>query len=408
MNRTYNKIKTFAAILLITVFSAQMFTGCNDDDTSSGAVPEIDHIRLNDPMKSDSLLVSASLGQVIAIMGNNLADVRGIWFNDQEAILNTSYITNGTIVVTVPTGIPEAVTDSMTLVTSSGVTVQYPFKVQVPPPTVVSMKCEYVQAGEEAIINGNYFLETENKPLQVFFPGNVAAEVTDVQLKQIKVVVPEGTSSGPISVKTLYGRSTSGFHFRDDRNIFLDFDTKIADGGWRAGVYESEGGISDNYVKFTGDIPGDLSDWNEDAFSFNYWPTSTARTDDDDQILWNGDLADAVLKFEVNVTSEWSGNALQMIFTGPDVAATNSFIANGSPRGLWRPWETEGNYVTDGWITVSFNLTDFKYTHEGEISGTDFDKSFLSGLTLFVYNGGIEGTACSPTILIDNIRVVPK
>jgi len=32
----------------------------------------------------------------------------------------------------------------------------------------------------------------------------------------------------------------------------------------------------------------------------------------------------------------------------------------------------------------------------------------ISGLTFFVWNGGVSGTDCNPVICIDNIRVVPK
>ena len=409
MKSIINKNNSVAAyfMLLTLLFSGLLFQSCESDD-DEGATPEISYVRVTNPDKSDSLVVRAFLGSTIAIIGNNLQDLEELWFNDQKAILNTSFITSTSVIVTIPDDIPEVVTDSMTLVTHSGIKVKYPFGVDVPPPLVNSMLCEQVADGETAVIYGNFFIDDPNKPLEVYFPGNIKGEVVSVNINEIDVIVPSGTGTGQISVKSLYGMGRSSFFFRDNRNIFLDFDTKTADGGWRSGVYASDGGISGSYVKFSGSIPGDLSDWNEDAFSFNYWPASTSRTDDDGQTLWDGDISEAVLKFEVNVTSAWSANALQMIFTPASVSGTNGYIADGSPRGLWRPWESSGSFITDGWITVSFSLSDFIYTHEGGISSTKFDKSFLGGLTFFVYHGGVEGTECTPTILIDNIRVVPK
>jgi hypothetical protein len=168
MNKNYNKIKTFVALFLITVFVTQFFTSCKKDDDISGAVPEIQYIRVNDPLKSDSLLVSAALGDVIVLVGNNLSNVQEIWFNDQQTKLNTSYITDATIVLTVPSEIPQVVKDSLTIVAKSGIRVQYPFVVQVPPPFVNSMKCEYV-ADERQLFMVIISLKQQISPWRLFF-----------------------------------------------------------------------------------------------------------------------------------------------------------------------------------------------------------------------------------------------
>ena len=409
-----NNIKRlFVALFVMMILAIGVtFQSCEeypDEYEITGGLPTVDYIRISDPDKSDSLIVSASLNQTIALIGENLTSITEMWFNDKKAYLNTSFMTSNALFVTIPNEIPDMVSDKIYMVAGKD-TVEYDFNVVVPAPAPTSMLCEFVPDGEEAVIRGNYLIDDPNVPLQVFFPGNIEAEVVSVSgdYDEVTVIVPDGAGIGPVTIKSIYGSSNSSFYFRDDRNIFLDFDTKTAEYGWRSGVLASEGGIDGNYVKFSGSIPGDLSDWNEDAFSFNYWPASTSRTDDDGQILWDGDLSEAVLKFEINVTSAWSANALQMIFTPSDLSGTNSYIADGSPRGLWYPWKGEGSYATDGWETVSFSLSDFVYTHEGTVSETTFDNSFLSGLTFFVYHGGVEGTECTPTILIDNIRIVPE
>ena len=51
-------------------------------------------------------------------------------------------------------------------------------------------------------------------------------------------------------------------------------------------------------------------------------------------------------------------------------------------------------------------LSEFRYGASG-ISLSPLSSTDITGLTLFVWNGGVTGTACSPTICIDNIRVVP-
>ena len=97
--------------------------------------------------------------------------------------------------------------------------------------------------------------------------------------------------------------------------MILDWDNLNADGGWRAGNLRTDDpveGISGKYVYFSGAIPGDLSDWNEDGFSFNLWGSANGRPEGD---LFDIDPSTALLKFEVNVLDGWSSNALQMIFT---------------------------------------------------------------------------------------------
>jgi hypothetical protein len=151
-------------------------------------------------------------------------------------------------------------------------------------------------------------------------------------------------------------------------------------------------------------MSGDLETWDEDNFSFNLWGKANGRPEGD---LFDIPLESAQLKFEVNVTQNWSASALQMIFTPWSTTDTNGYIAdNTTPRGLWRPWESTGSYTTDGWIKVSFPLTNFKYSHTGATL-TMAPPGNYGGLTFFVYHGGITGTDCTPYISIDNIRVVP-
>ena len=52
-------------------------------------------------------------------------------------------------------------------------------------------------------------------------------------------------------------------------------------------------------------------------------------------------------------------------------------------------------------------LTSFTKTSAGQASSSMLTKDHLKGLTLFVWNGGIEGVDCTPELYIDNIRLVP-
>lgn len=402
MKRSFKFIYSF---FILTAAVGMVLTSCNKEDSSSGT-PSINYVRVTDPAKSDSLLAGAYLGNTIAIIGSDLNSVREIWFNDQKAYLNPVLITNTAIMVAVPDSIPKVVTDQMKLVYGSHDTLIYPFRALVPAPTVSSMKCEYVSDGNIATINGDYFIDDTNIPLKVIFPGNLPGEIVNFSKTSIQVKVPTGSSAGPLTVRSLYGSTISKFYFRDNRNIFLNFDNLTAACGWRSGVLGSSDPdpVSGNYVRFSGAMAASPG-WNEDAFSFDFWPIANGRPQ---APIYSGDLTKAAIKFECNVYSDWSSGAMQMIFTPYDITGTNSYIADGSvPRGLWMPWQTTGTFKTDGWVTITIPLSEFAYTPDGQSSKSKLTADMLYGCTFFIWNGGVTGTACNPGVCIDNIRVVP-
>ena len=121
------------------------------------------------------------------------------------------------------------------------------------------------------------------------------------------------------------------------------------------------------------------------------------------------------MKFECKIpaSNPWASAALQMIFTSDaDVTyatGTNAYYSTTTvPRGLWMPWKNTGSYDTaDKWVTVSVPLSEFNKTHEGAACANATSKDTMTGLTFFVWHGGVAGSDCSPIICIDNIRLVP-
>jgi hypothetical protein len=395
------------AILLGMIIGMGLFS-CEEYPNAykhTDGVPEVLYVRVTDPLKADSLLDGAFMGNVICIVGNNLRSIHELYFNDQLALLNTSYITDHTLIVTIPNRIPVDVTDKMYLVTYDNKTVSYDFKIKVPGPTVNSMSCEYIQEGSEAIIYGDYFLDDPNIPLEIQFAGNLPVkEIISIEKTQIKFIVPEGASKGYVTVKSLYGTGRSKFQYKDDRGMILDWDNLDASGGWRSGKTASEGGISGKYVIFKGTV--DNGAWNsEDDVSFNLWGTSNGRPQGD--FFDAKDLKNLLLKFEINVLEAWTCCAMQIIFTSWGTSGTNGYYSQGDyPRGLWLPWTTTGSYKTDGWVTITIPLSEFKYSRDGAVLETN-GEGFWGGLSMFIYAGGVNGTKCTTEMWIDNIRVVP-
>lgn len=399
--------------LAMVLLAITILPSCNDypdEYVITDGIPTVNYVRLPDALSSDSLITHAFMGTTIAIIGENLTSVKEVWFNDQKTVLNTSLITSTAMITSVPSNIPEVVTSKIYLVAATGDTISFDFGVDVPGPKVTSMLCEQVPDGAMATIFGDFFLDDPNIPLEVIFPGNVkATNITSITKTEINVEVPAGAQRGQVSVKSLYGSGRSGFWFRDNRGIILDWDNTNASGGWRSGVVGSSNpdGIDGNYVRFKGTLQATAgADWNEDGFSFNLWGTANGRPQGD---LFDIPLDEAVMKFEVNVVQAWSSCAMQIIFTPWATSGTNSYIADGAtPRALWIPWKSNGSYITDGWVTVTLPLSSFKYAHDGTQLKVA-DPGNYGGLTMFIFHGGEQanGTDCTPEICIDNIRVVP-
>lgn len=399
-------------LLLTVVFSAVafIFTACDNDDEKDGSSPFVRYVRSPNAAASDSIITSAYLGTTIAIIGENLGNVKTIWFNDQQAKLNPVYVTNNSILVSIPNEIPTEVTHKMRLVTKAGGESSFDFSVDVPKPLVTALSCEYAKAGTDVSVIGNYFLpiDDSDKPIVMFYP-DIEAEVQSFTQNEIKIKMPEGAKEGPVTVTSRYGKTSSSFYYLDSRGMILDWDNLNADGGWRSGNIQDSNpeGISGKYVRFDGDMQGSIGGtWDEDKFSFNLWGKANGRPEGN---LFTTKPEESVLKFEVNVLQEWSSSALQIIFTPWSLSGTNGYIADGvTPRALWIPWKDSGSFVTDGWITVTIPLSDFKYAHDGSSLTARLGENDYGGLTFFVLNGGIEGKDCHPIILIDNIRVVPQ
>lgn len=403
MKKIKNSFSLLFALLAFVLLPA--LNSCDTEETNEGEAPEIHYIRITDADKSDSLVVRAFLGNTIALMGKNLSEVKEIWFNDQAAYLNKAYITDFSIIVTIPTIIPSVVTDEITLVTYSGIKTTYPFNVGVPAPKLDGMKCEYVADGADAVIKGNFFIDDVNVPIRVFFPGNIEAEVKSVSLREIVVKVPEGAGIGPLTVQGIYGSSRSSFYFRDDRNVILDFDTKMG-AGWRPGKTQATepDGIKGNYVALRGSLAADW-DWVEDDLAVELWGASANLPEGP---LFEGDPAGMVMKFEAYVVNTWSGGYMQLIFS-PWSTANNSPNGNDElSRGFWRPWESadDGTFITEGWVTVSVPLADFKYdSHATTNDGSLVYPDNCGSLTIFVW--GPVPAACDLFICVDNVRIVP-
>jgi hypothetical protein len=421
-------MKKYIFNIAVVLLALASFSACSDDDGkggSGGGTPMVRYVRPCDVSISDSLLTGGYLGSQIAIIGENLAGVNAIYFNDQKAKLNPNFVTDNAIIVTIPSGIPGIKEDLIKLYANRD-SCYYTFETLVPAPTVSSMACEYVSDGDIAYIQGLYFVNDELTPLTVTFSDGLEAEIISQDLNNLAVRVPAGARPGPVTVTSVYGAAESALWFRDNRNIILDFNNGNYPDydyffGWHGGKgVASDGGINGNYLILSGGIDkaGGTADGD---FCFDRW----TYTPDDPDFLDASDLDKYVLKFEAQVLGDWSAAAFQVIFTGVDEVWLN-WQSNADwpqyadthggnetwkrstsyPRGLWAPWTATGSFSTEDWITVTIPMKDFVYDIDGAKLKAANGPGHYSGITLFVGAGGTEGIACAPTFHIDNVRVV--
>ena len=419
-----NKYFNWLLVAAMTVSSFAV-TSCKDQpdkyEVASGT-PTVYYVRSPYASQRDSLLTGAYMGNTVCLVGDNLRSIVELYFNDQQALLNTSYITDNTLLCDVPNNLPDNPTDKIYMKTNSGETVEYDFQVLIPAATVNSMSNEYAQPGDVATIYGDYFLDYETSPLEIMMPGDVA--VTDIQSiskTSVSFIIPDGaTESGNIKVTTKYGTSKSKFYYRDDRGMIIDWDgTKglAQANGWRsaAGLKVDDGtGVDGAFVRFHGTPTADGWGNSEDDWCFNFWPSATEPAISEmtgcSELINKYDITQLAIKFECRIPSDlnWTSSGLQLMLTKADVTNSNSYYWDATfPRSIWTPYASSGAYDTEGeWRTVTIPLSSFNKTHTGDLCSTSFSADYLGGLTFF-FMGGPEGTASELQMDIDNIRLAP-
>lgn len=424
-----------------------LMTACEDQPDKyeiADGVPTLKYVRSPLPEEADSLLVGAYLGNTVCLVGDNLRSIYELYFNDQKATLNTSYMTDHTILVDIPKNIPEEVTNKIYMITKSGAKVDFDFSVMVPAPVVSSMSCEYAPAGSEAVLYGDYFVDDPNVPLTISMPGDITVEgeqITSITKTAVKFIVPEGAVQGNIRVKSIYGTGQSVFQYKDTRNILFDWDGKyegaLAAGNSWNGDNEKKGQILASVPSVDGKYmvmgPATLSggQWQTPGeYLMMYWPDPNAtegcvplyNLPQFKKMLEDYKIEELALKFEVYVptSNPWMAEGMQIRFTSLDEVSmsnqTQDYIWNDdesheegkAPRGVWVPWEETGSYDTNNqWVTVTLKMSEFNKLVSGLASDTEFTQDRFAGLSIFLRGGGVDGKECEPIICIDNIRVVP-
>ena len=416
----------------LTISAGFLAVSCEDQPDAfvpAEGVPSVDFIRYAD---RDIVITQAFMQEAVCLVGNNLRSINQLWFNDQEAVLNTSYITDNTLVVSVPKTKATVRTDKIYMITTAKDTVTYDFVVLAPAPVVKAMSNEYAKEGEEVTITGQYFIS----PITIEFQGAVVEEA-DMKLSETAATfkIPAGTQPGVVKVTTASGTTKAPFQYRDPRGLITNFDggTDVVPQGWNfKGEYKSEGGVDGNYVELkSANVLDESGAWNED-YKIDFW---CGNWNGDPMSVTSGpgtpicyvvdftDFKNMALKFEICIpkSNPWSSGAMQLIFTNSKNAANdswqnNTFVHSSASdpagldlcRGLWRPWEATGEFHTDDkWITVTVPFSEFIYNSDGTPGLVPLERpEDFASFVIWAWSGGVNGKECNPIFRIDNIRAV--
>jgi hypothetical protein len=377
-------MKALTKSILLSVIAFAVISGfnsCKKDDSSNGGTPSIKYVRVTNPASADSLLIGAAQGNLIAIIGENLGKAKSMWFNDQKASLNPTYITNTSILVHVPSPIPTNISNNLKIYFSNGDSLLYNFQVQISQPAVNNMVCEFVNEGDVATIRGDFFYE----PLTVKFSGGVTGELVSVKDQEIQVRVPAGAEPGPITVTTNFGVTESDFWFRDPRNHFIDSDPYE---GWHdpqwVVSYPGPGDpplISGNYIH----VKGILGAWtyNEIADGDAGSMPNHSKNIPDAAIL---NPKDYNLKFEINTIKPYKSSQISI--------SAGTFKENGAY--VWAPpYDSKGQWQT---IVIPYEEVVASYATRPTVNPNGY-----WAMLLIQGPGDFDADIC-----FDNFRIVPK
>ena len=304
--------------------------GCKKDDAEMcGGVPTASNVTSTTDRSTAN--ATGSLADWVIIHGTNFCSVSKVSFNDVDVSLADAYVTATEITVQVPRSIPKNVTNTITVTTPGG-TAQTKYTVAVPAMGVTGLANEYAAAGQRCAIVGSNFDLYEVTPAKgkVLWNGTALA-ITKTTADTVYFTVPANATPGA-TLKVVDGNAKETAvpgRYKDDRNIIFGYDTNGS--VWGGTDYITTGPspapINGPYVHVSKSI-GDYQ-WTEFSVHNNIVLPADVVSN----------LANYVLRFEVNTLKPFSSNAIRFSIDG-DVDAVNTYwwapTAPFNTRGQWR------------------------------------------------------------------------
>jgi len=140
--------------IFLLLIAGITFFACKKN--SSSGPPTVKDVRTVDPAKADSFFTQALPGTLIAIQGSGFSGLKAIYFNDTAAYFNPVYVTDNTIIVSIPSYAQTAATkptvpSTIRIVTDHGST-NYSFTLFLPYPHITGISID--DSGTSLLITG--------------------------------------------------------------------------------------------------------------------------------------------------------------------------------------------------------------------------------------------------------------
>lgn len=358
-----NKINR-RAILLLLLFSALFQYACKKE--GGGGTPMITSVRLLDSTKRDSTFTQALPGVFVVVQGQGFTGLQEVYINDTLIPFNIAIQSDNKIVLKIPESVPTeatnpTVSNQIKVVTSHG-EATFAFTLVAPPPSITAISNEMALPGQVITITGANFYNVQ----KVIFPGNI--EVTNQTVNsptQITVTVPSNlTATGPIKIVSKYGTGGNdliNFGNEKQAGMLATFDnegTYSFGWGYWGGIKAADAtafpGGRGTYIQInpTGGVNANDGSWytNNRAVNVNH-DTLDANSPLKASTYGADPIGNYALKFEMFQKTAWKNGSLVMRIGNPYTYSAR-----------FTPWKTApgGEYKTDGWVTVTIPLSEFK------------------------------------------------
>lgn len=382
-NTGFKKLKSL--ILMIAVIAVVSSCKKEASNNQCSGTPVIS--KISPTTDRDASTTGGSLSDWVIIQGSDLCGAKKIMFNDVEVDLSSAYITPTEITVAVPRGIPTVKNNKVTLSTATG-DVTFDYDVSIPPLLLVGMYNEYTAAGSMMAILGKNFdlyeLNKENGKIE--FGGKEVAIERSTPDSIFFKVPSDAAINAKIQVKDKRGTLTTvPGQYKDNRGMIYNMDGP-SDYFWNHDRLTIQAGplpapISGKYVYWKGKYnDGKQWDWDE-HFHLVQGPKLA-----DAGVV--GASTNFLIKFEINVMSDWDKDALKIKMFGQDYE--------------WKPF-TNLPFTTSGWKTITIPLSVYK-ENGAPIDITQVRANASSEIRLYIHGED----PLDVNMAVDNFRIVPK
>ncbi|MDN5285309.1 MAG: hypothetical protein JWR38_1583 [Mucilaginibacter sp.] len=149
--------------------------------------------------KFDSTITNGKIGTLYAIIGTNLATTSSVYFNGVSAYFNPAFLTNTSILVSIPSNVPysNSSTPNVLTVTTQHGKVNFNFIIEQPTPIITKVDQLAGNPGDIITIAGTTF-----NGLQSVSFGTIPGKIITNTPTTISVQVPAGVTAAPILVTT--------------------------------------------------------------------------------------------------------------------------------------------------------------------------------------------------------------